>query len=183
MKLIKTSVLLFSFIMMGTFGACLNEGIPSFDISNIEGMIPIYESDLTIERIASQNTRNQGKIITYEDFILITEIGAGIHVVDNSDPRLPNKIFFYSIAENNDMVIKDGILYLDNGPDLVGIDFTKEELTIVSTLKNVFYDEGFEDYPSQNNVYYQCPDPLKGKVIGWKKSILVDPDCYKRAEI
>lgn len=183
MKKVKGIALILILVIIGSLSACLDDGIPSFDVSNIEGMIPIYETDLLIEKISSQPTKKLGKVIAYEDFILIIDVGSGIHVVDNSDKEQPEKLFFYSITENNDMIIKDGILYIDNGPDLVGIDFLKDQLTIASTLKNVFLSEGFENYPSQNNVYYQCPDPKKGKVVGWKKSILEDPDCYKKAEL
>jgi hypothetical protein len=65
-----------------------------------------------------------GKIYFYKNYILINEIGRGIHFYDNTDPKLPVKKVFYDIPGNVDMAIKDDILIADDAYDLRSIDIS-----------------------------------------------------------
>lgn len=183
MKNAQNLIFTFLIISICVCSSCNTSGVPSFNVSNIEGMIPVYEFDLAIAKNEPQEIINRGKIISYSHYILVTDVGSGIHVINNEDPSSPKNQFFISIKENTDMVIKNDILFVDNGPHLIGLDFLKDQLQIVSTVENVFLSKGFEKYPVQNNVYYQCPDPSKGEVLAWKKGIIENPDCYKRSEL
>lgn len=180
MKIIRTSFFVLLILSISVLCSCNSDGLPSFNISNIQGMIPVYEVDLAIGKTEVQAIKATGKIISYNHYLLVSEEGSGIHVIDNSNPKLPINLYFISIKENTDMIIKDNVLYVDNGPDLVGLDFLGDHLQVVSRIENVFLSSGFEKYPAQDNVYYECPDPLKGSVSAWKKGVIENPDCYKR---
>lgn len=160
------------------------ESIPSFDIDKIEGLIPVYESELIIQTLPPKEIIESGKILVYSDFLLVNDLGSGIHVIDNQDKRSPKKLYFIAIPASNDLAVKNGLLYVDNGPDLVVIQFDRQGATEVSRKKEIFYPLAkSQDYPEQNNVYFQCPDFSRGKVVGWKVDVLTNPQCYKSFEI
>lgn len=164
------------------FTGCVHDPVPAFDVGEVLGMKPIYEEDLVITKEDSRPLISSGKILSYGPILLIQERGSGLHVIDNSDPSNPAKLFFISIPENNDLTVKDGLLLVDNGPDLVSIEISSDTLVEVSRVRSIFAlsDQDVSEFPSQNEVYYECPEPSKGPVIAWKQATLFDPKCYKR---
>ncbi len=161
--------------------ACEDEdGLPNFNIEEIEGLSPIYESDLEIEKQEASEIVNPGRIISYGNILLVNDSNRGVHVVDNSDPSNPQKLFFIDIPFNTDMSVRNDLLYVDNGPDLVVLRVSQDSLEVVSRIESVFFDQvEIQEYPPEQNVYYQCPDESKGRVIGWKRALIAEPDCYK----
>ncbi|MDB2462557.1 hypothetical protein N9W61_00415 [Algibacter sp.] len=86
-----------------------------------------------------------GKIYVYQDFIFIGDVDAGIHIIDNSNPELPEAITFIEIPGNEDISVKDGFLYADSATDLVVFDISDiNNVTLVERLEDVFnvYDYG-----------------------------------------
>ena len=75
----------------------------------------------SIGSVAPQNLKIPGKIYVYGDYLLISEIKKGIHVIDNSDPKNPKNISFITVPGVLDMAVKDDILYVDNYTDLVSL--------------------------------------------------------------
>lgn len=184
MKLTKRLTLLTLTSTICGLMAC-GDTVPSFDVENVEGMVPVYASDLLIEQEEPRSIDNPGKILSYGSYLLINDVGAGIHVVNNTDPANPESLFFVSIPENNDLTIYNDVLYADNGADLVGLSFTETGFEEVSRVKYVFAEEGSpgQEYPPQNDVYFECVDQDKGEVVGWIKGTIAKPDCYKSSEL
>lgn len=162
-----------------------DDEIPSFNIDQIQGMRPIYASDLQAEiKEPKEVIEETGRFILYQDMILVTDKNKGIHVFDNASPSSPKDLYFIELKENNDMAIRDGILYIDNGPDLIGYEITKTGIIEKYRISNVFYkSNNNQEYPPQDNVYYVCPDRSKGEIVGWKLDMIDQPDCYKRDEV
>lgn len=76
-----------------------------------------------------------GKIGLYNDTLLISEGTSGIHVVDNSDRKDPKAIGFIEIPGNNDMAVKDGVIYANAYYNLLVIDVTKlPEIKVLKIL-------------------------------------------------
>ncbi|MEM9897281.1 MAG: hypothetical protein AAF789_13010, partial [Bacteroidota bacterium] len=164
-----------------TLEACVqDDGIPNFDIEEIEGVVPLYETDLIILQEQPKPLSNPGKILSIGDLLLINDINNGIHVIDNTNPQIPEKRYFINIPFNKDLNVKNDLLYADNGPDLVVLRIGQTGFDEVSRLENVFFDVAdFQDFPPQSNVYFKCPEEERGQVIGWVNSIIERPDCYK----
>ncbi|CAE7944106.1 unnamed protein product [Symbiodinium sp. KB8] len=154
---------------MSSLMGCYVEPVPTFDTGAIEGMKPVYEEDLVIQKAQSRTLINPGKILTYGPFLLVTERAQGIHVYDNSDPANPVNLFFVDVMANNDITIRNGLLYLDNGPDLVALKVTADTLIEVSRARSLFETEltDVSEFPAENNVYYECPDEEKGSHTGF----------------
>lgn len=125
---------------------------------------PIYKTRSQLEQsiavTEAQNLVNPGKIYLYGNYILVNEKYKGIHIIDNINPKNPNKIAFLGIAGNLDMAIRQNILYVDNAVDLVSIDFNElliKKLKVLSRLKNnlpslTSPDGGFNYNNYDNNI-------------------------------
>ena len=77
-----------------------------------------------VESEAPRTLERPGKIYFYNDFIFINEQRQGIHGVDNSVPKNPQRGSFIPIEGNVDIAIRGNILYADHFVDLLAIDIT-----------------------------------------------------------
>ena len=148
------------------------------------GMKPVYLPAENYQEIRFQPIQpltESAKIYVKGNLIFAIEQGEGVHIIDNSNPQKPQKIRFLRIFGCNDIAIKGSIMYADNFTDLVAIDFTKLDTPrVVNRVKNMYPNmNGTADYPKKYNGYFECVDPKKGKVIGWKESLLDNPQCRR----
>lgn len=167
------ALMLLSSCLSGCF--FIPEGFGSFAT---DGYRPVYgsETQMEIELISSRSIKNPGKIYTYKNFLLVNEVGQGIHVFDNRDPETPKAIGFIQMLGNSDMAIKDDILYADHMGNLVAItvnDFNTLDQKGSLMLQN--WDQGL---PPPSGSYFECIDQSKGIVIQWTKVELKNPSCY-----
>ncbi|MEQ8238012.1 MAG: hypothetical protein RIA69_02310 [Cyclobacteriaceae bacterium] len=174
--------LLFVLFVFGTlFLINCEPSLPEFPNETIPGMRPIYASefDFTIKQESRDSIYNVGKIFVYGDYLLVNDITDGIHVIDNQDPAKPKKLYFISIPGNTDLSVKDNLLYADNHTDLVVLSIDESGFELKHRVEQVFLEEGNEEFPPRRDVYFECPDPTKGKVLGWRSTLIDSPQCYK----
>lgn len=152
-------------------------------VFKVEGYRPVYvpkaEAKI-IKVLPPQNITTQGKIYVKGNYIFIGDVNRGVHVIDNSDPRNPEKIAFIQIYGNHDIAIKENILYADNMDDLVALDITDiQNATLVKRVEGV-YKLPNQQYPENLpfHTYFECPDPSKGFIIGWVPDTIDDPGCF-----
>lgn len=116
--------------------------------------------------------QNPGKIYLYGSLILISEIGEGIHVVDNSNPASPETVAFINIPGNADMAIRNDILYADSYIDLVLFD--------ISDVNNIHFVNRVEGVlNSYNNMGLMVASDM-GVITDWKEIETInnfDSDC------
>jgi len=155
--------------------------LPSFPNATIPAMRPIYanELDFNIQQESRDSIYNVGKIFVYGDYLLVNDITDGIHVIDNQDPANPKKLYFINIPGNTDLSVKDNLVYADNHIDLVVLSIDESGFELKHRVERVFMEEGNEEFPPQRDVYFECPDPERGKVIGWRSTLINAPQCYK----
>lgn len=115
---------------------------------------------------------NPGKIYFKDGFLYISEIGKGIHVIDNRNPSYPVAMSFINIPGAYDLAINGSTLYADSFVDLVAIDISViGQETEIARYNNIFQ--------SMANLQYHI-DPVKGLMSGIKDeattSVQVD-DC------
>jgi uncharacterized secreted protein with C-terminal beta-propeller domain len=167
--------------MLFTLISCNNwEQVPNFDVDQVEGYRPIYatESEQDVKTLPAREIENPGKIYVINDYLLVVDQLKGIHVFNNDNPENPQNIGFIQITGSNDVAVRDNILYADQATDLLAIDISNpENVQIASRVKNVF--PFGSQYPQQLGVYFECPDPDKGLVIGWEYATLDSPKCYR----
>lgn len=146
--------------------------------NHVRAYIPVYGSkDLSeIRIVAPRQVNNPGKIYVYHQFLLVNEIKQGIHVFENSDPENPQGLGFIRMLGNTDMAIKDDVLYADHLGNLVALtidDFASLQEKGRLPLKN--WHLGI---PPPTGAHFECVDPSKGLVVGWKKTENKNFDCY-----
>jgi len=153
------------------------------NVFKVDGYRPVYvpkEEAKVIKVLPPRDVITQGKIYVKDNYIFVGDVNQGIHVIDNSDPRHPQKIAFIQIYGNHDIAVKGNTLYADNMDDLVAIDISDmQNPTLVKRVEGVYKmpNQHFpEDLPFQT--YFECPDPSKGLIVGWIPAELENPKCY-----
>ncbi|SFD12331.1 LVIVD repeat-containing protein [Algibacter pectinivorans] len=106
---------------------------------------------------APKSIETVGKIYVYRDYIFISDVDNGIHVIDNSNPKSPEAVKFIEIPGNEDISVKDGFLCADSATDLVVFD--------IRDINNVEFVERLEDV---FNVY-DYDIPLEAQAVDFGK--------------
>lgn len=171
----KTIGMMFIFLSAAVVTSCQKEK----ENKMVEGYKPIYATteDLNEVEVRSNETlENPGRIYSYENYLLVNDKAKGIHIFDNSNVSAPVHLSFVAITGNMDFSVREGILYADNITDLVMVDIKNPAAPkYVNRISSVFPVQQFPDEFGA----FECADPAKGIVIGWEKTTLTDPKCYK----
>jgi hypothetical protein len=169
---IKTTALVFSVILAV---ACNKEK----KSETVEGYKPIYATAQDLESIDVKNDaplENPGRIYLYENYLLVNDQAKGIHIYDNSNKSNPTHLSFISIPGNLDFSVSGGMLYADNITDMIIIDISNPATPeYKNRIQNVFPVQQFPDEFGA----FECVDPNKGLVVGWEKTKLTNPKCFK----
>jgi hypothetical protein len=104
---------------------------------------PIYDLATSVkERIKSAAplpVQSPGKLAVRGNYIFLSELNKGVHIIDFSNPRTPLNIGFVAIPGNADLAVRDNYLYADCYKALVVIDISHPESAhLVNYLNNVF---------------------------------------------
>jgi len=84
-----------------------------------------------------------GKISVLGNYIFLSEVGRGIHVIDNTNQSSPKNLAYISVPGNEDIAIKDNMLYADSYSDLVVLDISDpKNIKPKKFVDNVFPDHG-----------------------------------------
>lgn len=94
-----------------------------------------------------------GQLYFYNDLIFINERHEGIHVIDNTHPENPVNSLFISIPGNDDIAIKDGVLYANSYVDLLAINL--QDYQVMGRVENVFPPLWEDINANQVAVYYK----------------------------
>lgn len=167
------------------FSACTSrENMPS----SIEGYAPIYSQDVStlkaIKAEPARSTVNGGKIYTVGNLLFQVEQDSGIHVINYANPSSPQKLGFIKSLMCKELAVKNGFIYTNNLSDLVVIEINSvSNVREVGRTADVFPDLGLQYPPKGPNqfarIYFECPDPSKGIVVGWKIQTIDKPKCWR----
>lgn len=176
------AVFFFVPFLLFTIACNQEEDVPTFqNVTSVEGYRPIYipaEEAKEVVALPPKPLEQPGKIMVYQHYLFINELRRGVHVFDNEDPKNPEPLSFLKIPGNIDIAIKGDILYADNVADLVALDISNvRDIKIKKRIAGVFGAQ--VAIPSETGIYFECPDPSKGVVVGWEPAILKNPKCYR----
>ncbi len=169
---IRTTALVFSVILVASCGKEKNN-------REVDGYKPIYATAQDLESIdvsASEPLENPGRIYLYENYLLVNDQAKGIHIYDNTNTSSPQEVSFIAIPGNLDFSVNNGMLYADNITDMIIIDISNPGTPeYKNRIEDVFPVQQFPDEFGA----FECVDPSKGLVVGWEKTKLTDPKCFK----
>lgn len=160
--------------VMISMQSCVRDNCKNQEITYM-AYTPVYMSQSELEGAvqvdAPRDLVNPGKIYTYQDYLIINELGQGVHIIDNSNPAAPQNLAFLVTPGSYDMAISCGKLYLDSSTDLVVFDFQNPVRPVVlSRVPNTF--------PHKTTFNGFVADPSLGKVIAWEKEVITEEyDC------
>jgi len=175
----KQAKLIILLLAACSLSSCWDNDAPIWDVTDVEGLKPVYLDpgiSKTIAREAPRNIADGGVIFSYGDLLLVNDKGQGLHVIDNSDPADPQFLYFINIPGNYDMSLKGDLLYVDNFDDLVTIRLTADDIEIINRVAGVIE---IDNHPRQIGIYFECVDASKGQVIGWEPTIIAQPKCFR----
>jgi DNA repair exonuclease SbcCD nuclease subunit len=136
-----------------------------------------YDAVRSIQTVGPQVVKTPGKIYIKDNYLFVSDVGLGIHIVDNRDPTKPVRIAFVSIPGNHDLAVKDSILYADNTVDLVALNIANpRNVRLVKRIENAF---PYPAFPVERNVRFECADPDKGVVLRWEQASVTNPQCSR----
>ncbi len=169
---IKTTALAFSVLLAVSCGKNKAGEV-------VDGYKPIYATTQDLESIdvkSSEALENPGRIYLYENYLLVNDQAKGIHIYDNSNASSPVEVSFIAIPGNMDFSVSNNMLYADNVTDMIIIDISDPAAPVYKNrIQSVFPVQQFPDEFGA----FECVDPSKGLVVGWEKTQLTDPKCFK----
>ncbi|MEZ4792010.1 MAG: hypothetical protein R2783_00585 [Gelidibacter sp.] len=141
-----------------------------YETFNIAKPISISKTEFRASVVIQtpQPIHHAGKVYAYGNYIFINDKFEGVHVIDNTNPSLPQAIAYIKIPGNEDISIKNNYLYADSSIDLVVFDISDiHNIEPIERIEDVFsvYDyqfpEGFDyidfgDYDANSEV-----------IVGW----------------
>lgn len=147
----------------------------------VDGVKPIYipYSQLKVESEGVKPISKIGKIFLKGNTIYVTDIGTGVHIIDNTYPTSPTKKAFINITGNNDVATKDFTLYADNGKNLLAIDISDIHNASVQKKIEDVYEHNIQRFPPNYNGMFECVDESKGYVVDWVQAQLTAPKCIR----
>jgi hypothetical protein len=122
---------------------------------------------------APRPIKKGGKIYVYGDMLFINERNQGIHVVDNSDPKVPRQLSFLNIPGNIDIAVKGQTLYADSFVDLVVLDISNlDQIRAVNRINDTFPYNPSQAIPEQDPYFcwqgWSHADSSQGIPVGIK---------------
>jgi hypothetical protein len=168
------------------FSSCVTDWSERQMPSETEGYVPVYSSPALAKTISggpARPTINGGKLYTVGNLLFQVEQDSGIHVINYADRANPQKLGFIRSILCKELSVKNGFIYTNNLSDLVVIDINDiNNVKLVARTEGVFPDLTTQ-YPPRINqwdvVYFECPDPKKGVVVGWKLQTIKNPKCWR----
>lgn len=165
-------------LLLGLYSCDDFDYIPEFDVKETEGYKPIYSQETQLVEIQEARTfTNPGKITKYGRLVLINENNQGFHIIDNTDPTQPINTGFFVIPYNNNIAVKDNVVYADSGSDLLAIEIMQDGSLSVNISQGVFGDLS-GNLPPESGVYFECVENDRGVVVGWERTTIYNPQCY-----
>ena len=152
-----------------------------------EAWVPVYSTDHgSIKTVTSgppRPTVESGKIYTVGNLLYQVEVDSGIHVINYSNPSSPQKLGFIRSFLCKEVAVKNGLIYTNNGSDLVVIEATSiTGVREVARTANVFPDLALQYPPNPDpfgEIWFECPDPRKGIVVKWEKRTIDYAKCRR----
>lgn len=116
---------------------------------------------------------SSGKIYAYKNYIFVSDVDKGFHIIDNQNPTSPQSIAFIKLEGNNDISIKDDKLYADSYGDLVIFDISNiDNIQLSGRVVNAIYNNSAWsvniEYPQADIYDYDNVDYDKDIIVGWE---------------
>ncbi|WP_034043521.1 LVIVD repeat-containing protein [Wocania ichthyoenteri] len=122
----------------------------------------------SVEVVVPKNIEQAGKIYTYSNYIFVSDVNKGIHIIDNTNPKSPKPIKYIVIPGNEDISVRDNFLYADSATDLLVFDISDiNAVHLVERLEGVFNIYNYQIPIEAQAVDYSNFDYENHIIVGW----------------
>lgn len=172
-NLIPSGTLIFTMLLL--FSSCKKDKCDQTVTYKTYEPVYLTYADLraSVKSEPAQPLKKPGKIYIKGNYIFVSEVDKGIHVIDNSNPSAPQNVAFIKVPGNMDIAAVGNTLYADSYIDLVALDISNpQNVTVIKREENALPDRIY------TNGYYA--DPSKGVVTEWKEKMVTEKmngDC------
>lgn len=148
----------------------------------VEGLRPLYLelTDANYRSTAPRPISVLENVVLYRQYILVVERLEGIHVIDNSDPTMPEAVAFWRLPGIQNFTVADDVLYMPLSDKIVAISIVDiNSISIISIIEEAL--PSFAGERSPNNYWgsFECVHPDSGVVTAWVEATLTDPKCWR----
>lgn len=158
----KKLFLLFSIIL-------LSGSSPYYGSTYVPMLMDRTELEASVQLVpSSMPLTNPGRIYVYRNWLLLVEKYKGIHLIDNTDPAVPLRKAFLRVPGCQSMAVGNGILYVDNAVDLVGVHIDLASLQANEVARNrkalpeIKSPDGYLPWS-----FARANRPANTEIVGW----------------
>lgn len=135
---------LFLLVFTALLFSCFQKHPPDYIQKKVWGWKANYGADTMYKKMTYSDTAvkmtNPGKIYVKGNIIYQSDLGKGIHIINNSNPATAKRIAFIGLPGNSDLSVKGNLMYANNYDDIVVIDLNNYAAPVeVNRLKNKFF--------------------------------------------
>lgn len=167
-------VAFFCFVLM--LNACVEEPVIPGEVN---GYKPLYLQDTNADTVTVRQPQpvvHGGRIVLYKSWMFQVELNRGVHIFDLQDTANISKVLFYEIFGCNQLSIQSDHMYVNTITDLLVINIADLLHPRITDYKKGFY-RSFPFIPPPAHGYFECVDPSRGLLTGWKDTLLNNPKC------
>lgn len=148
-------LLLFILLISGLFSCKEKDNCTTIRTTLVNAPVihPFSEIRDSVRFLPAREMEDPGKILAKDNFLFVSEIKKGVHIIDNSNPSNPVFLSFIQIPGNGDIIIYENKLYADSYSDLISLDITDPaNVKIVERINQQFKSGWF------NGVWWDARD-------------------------
>ncbi|MFN6944076.1 MAG: hypothetical protein ACK4ND_03945 [Cytophagaceae bacterium] len=161
---------LFLFFIILVLTTCGKKDDPYLDEGNYKPIL-MHRKDLdkSIKLEHPRDIQHTGKIYFRDPYILLSEQGEGVHIIDNSDPANPENLAFIRVQGCTDIAMKGNVIYAEHLTDLVAIQFTSiNSISVTGRVEELFPELNSPDGYIPN-MYQKSKRPGHTVIVAWEK--------------
>lgn len=122
----------------------------------------------SVKVTAPQAIEEAGKIYAYKNYIFVSDVNKGVHIIDNSNPESPQAVSYIEVPGNEDVSIKDDYLYADSATDLVVFNISDiNNVSLVERLEDVFEIYNYNIPAAADIVDFDKFNYENDIIVGW----------------
>lgn len=116
------------FLISSIFYSCWPKPKPGYRAEKVWGWKAILGADTIFKKMTFFDTAvkmdKPGKIYIKGNIIYQSDLGKGIHIIDNRDPATEKRVAFIGLPGNSDLSVKGNFMYANNYDDIVVLDIS-----------------------------------------------------------
>jgi hypothetical protein len=167
------TLILISFLLLGMV-SCVDESdmvapVPweqSIEWNAVYAKREIFEQMITQRE--PQQLEKPGKVVSYNDYIIIVDNGNGFQIYDNRGAEPVAERYIY-VPACVDVAVKDGIIFADSQPDLVALDISGDQPIVISRIRDIYHDLFPPGYISLPSKFSKENRPENTIIIDWER--------------